>query len=264
MKRRLFSTWTGYGLWAFLLHAQIAWSQPAKTEPEASYYLNLNQGVPTTVHELQEGALNLQYEDRLGRAAELPLTVYNWKREPLVSYRLAKTYGSNYFRIDLGPLFAEWVTGETYTVEARDESGQTLALCLRKIEPVRKELPNVRLVVNPVRFSCREPTGNAVEFHGEISGGKAPYQVNWYVLDEERTNFLYQPREQRIEAAGSTAVVTLDKNPNYYVLMRVQDACGSQRDQMVYLECPEKRRRVHTLFVEPLRERDLLQVKSPK
>jgi hypothetical protein len=63
----------------------------------------------------------------------------------------------------------------------------------------------VRLVVNPVRFSCRETTGNAVEVHEEISGGKAPYRVNWYVLSEERTNFLYQPREQRIDSAANLA-----------------------------------------------------------
>jgi hypothetical protein len=241
------------------MHPLIGWGQSAQIETDASYYLSLNTELSTTIYELQDEALNLHYDDKLGRSAELLLTLYNWKREVVSKYQLSKIYGSNNFRINLGKVFNAWPIGEIYTFETKDESGQALGLSVRKIEPIQKESPTVKLIVNPLGFSCQESLGNTVEFHGEISGGKAPYLVNWYVLNEQRTDFLYQPRQQRIDSAGSTAVITIEKNPNYYILMRVRDACGNERDQMVYLVCQEKKKRINTLFVEPLLEKNLPQ-----
>jgi hypothetical protein len=121
--RPFFPYFSGLGLLIGLLYSSAGFTQAPAEETEAAFYLNLNQGAATTIHDLPEGALNIQYEDRLGSKPDLPLTVYNWKREAVAVYSLSKTYGSNYFRINLGDVFTSWKTGEIYTVEARDEAG---------------------------------------------------------------------------------------------------------------------------------------------
>lgn len=223
-------------------------------QTKTSYYIDINKAARTVIHTIHDEQLSLQYQDAYGQRNDIPLKVYNWKREQVASYSLSKTYGANYFNIHLGAFFNTWNIGDIYTFEVQDESRHTYELQIRKIAPPEKEKPVVNIFVNPIHLSCKEITGNTVEFYGSITGGKAPYKVNWYVLNESRTDFLYQPREEVIERPGNTMVIRVDRNPAYYVLLHVRDACGNEQKQMVTLVCNNNRRKVNTLFVEPIEQ----------
>jgi len=247
--------------WSFLIAmllvaaACTTWAQEKGTNPGVKplYYLDINKVSKETVNTIHDELLAIQYYDSYGQEKEIPLKIYNWKREQVATYSLSKEFGLNNFSINLGVAYDSWKEGEMYTCEMADESGHRYELILRK-QTLKNEPPKVNLLVNPVHLQCKELTGNLVEFYGEISGGKTPYQVSWYVLNNDRTDFLYQPREEVVTVPGNTLVIRVDKNPDYYVMLHVRDACGNEQKQIVHLVCQGKKKKINTLFVEPLKE----------
>lgn len=238
--------------------AQKAWAQNTGTAAvKTPYYLDLNNADGKTVQTLQDEYLYIQYHDRHGSQPELALHIYNWKHEQVAAYALSKTFGLNHYTITLSNVFPAWKEGEVYSIEATDEARQKYSMPVRKIAPPENAPPEVSIFVNPIHIACADPAGNTVEFYGKIAGGKAPYTVAWYILNDARTGFLYQPREEVIKRPGNTMVVRVDKNPDYYVMLEVKDACGNQQRRMVNLVCEDEKKKINTVFLEsidPVRE----------
>lgn len=221
------------------------------------YYIDLNQS-SKRVFEIQEGLLSLQYDDKVGRTNSFPLKVYNWKRELVATYTLRKVFGLNHFNIQLDKDMAlEY--GALYACETTNETDQHYQIFFKAVPPIETEPPTVGILVNPVSVDCSDPAANVVEFYGDIKHGKAPYTVSWYVLNNTRTAFAYQPKNETIARPGHTTIIQVDKIPDYYVMLLVKDACGAETRQMVYLTCGNKKKKINTLFVEPL---DIIPKKS--
>jgi hypothetical protein len=222
-------------------------------EAKNATFFDINADEPGTIHPLYSAALNIQYHDMFGQSNEIALTVANAKGEIVSSYALSKTYGINLFKIDLGSLYESWKEKDIYTFSLVDEMGRSRKILLKKSLPLSEEI-TLGILVNPVHMDCEAMAGNLVDVYGSIEGGKAPYEVNWYIMNEARNEFLYQPREQQIQRPGNTAVIRIDKNPAYHVMMLVRDACGKEQKQMVLVTCTESKKKVNTLFVEPLKK----------
>lgn len=217
----------------------------------SSYYINVNR-TRAEVYDVYDDLLSLAYDDRYGQAADIPLTLYNWKHEKVGQYRLQKSYGLNHFNIALNG--AALALDETYCGQLIDEGGRRYELFFKRRAPPEADAPQVSILVNPVSFECGNPTQSLVEFYGQIQAGRAPYEVNWYVMNPARTAFLYQPRDASLAHAGATPVVQVEHLPDYYILLNVRDACGREAQQMVYLTCSRKKGKVHTVMVEPLKK----------
>lgn len=214
------------------------------------YYIDFNQSTEK-IFEIQEGLLSLQYDDKFGKANKLSLKIYNWKRELVTTYSLNKVFGLNHFNIQLEKdLTLE--LGKVYACEATNEVGKHYQVFFRPIPSLEVEPPTIGILVNPVSFDCADPTANVVEFYGDIKNGKAPYTVSWYVLNNTRTAFIYQPKNETITRPGNTTIVRVDKSPDYYVMLLVKDACGAESRQMVHLTCGDKKKKINTVFVEPM------------
>lgn len=236
---------------ATISHAQ---STPAGGVSATSYYIDLNTASTSIVREVQGQKLSIRYNDRYGEWNEMPLKIYNWKQEEVARLSVTKEAGLNYYNIDLNEVYSEWEPGLTYSCVATDENSRQYKLLFRLVGVVEREDPELGIFVNPVSFDCRKRSSSVIEYYGEIYGGKAPYEVTWYVVNDRQTNLLYQPRKETILKPGSTPVVTVDAIPGYYVMMKVKDACGSEQRQMVRLECEDRTKKINTLFVQPLSE----------
>ncbi|HEY3402426.1 MAG TPA: hypothetical protein VGK59_03505 [Ohtaekwangia sp.] len=248
------------GLCLFLLFPICVWAQNGSAA-ETAYYFDISRGNSLAIHDVKEGSLNIQYQDLYGRSKDIPLLIYNAKNEMVGNFTLSKTYGLNHFRINIGQLFSSWPEDEIYACRTRDEMGNKYELLIRKRTSVTEE-PEVNIFVNPLSVSCNDFEGNVVDFYGTITGGKAPYTVNWYVLNDAKSEFLYQPREEVITRPGRTMVINVDKNPDYYVMVLVTDACNKETKQMVHLTCQDEKNKVNTLFVEPLKSLPAQRIKS--
>jgi hypothetical protein len=235
---------------AFAIIPYDAWPQVTDAKGDRKpYYLDLKNSGPQ-VHELYDDLLSLQYDDRQGKTGSLPLTIYNWRREKVGYYTLRKEYGANYFNVPLTGM--DLIKGETYRCHVVNETGQTYELLFKVVQASGRNAPVANIIVSPVSFKCGNPLRNVVEFYGEISNGKAPYRVSWYVVDDTRTEFLYQPRNVQIDIPGRTPIIRVERNPAYYVMLHVIDACGNEHQQMVQLTCSDRRKKINTVFVEPL------------
>lgn len=226
----------------------------AQEEPitKTPYYININNTPIDNIVDIEEHVMSLEYNDRYGQWKNIALKIYNWKREKIAGMSLAKVYGVNYYNIKLTDLYGGWTINEIYTCELTDESGKKYEIAIRPINSTKKEDPNVAIVVNPLRLQCDGVTPASVEFVGDISGGKTPYTIQWAVLNNARTALLYQPLEELIKEAGKTSAITVDKSPDYYVLLEVKDACGSIVRREVHLVCDPLLKKINTVFVEPI------------
>lgn len=235
-------------LFIALVSTYTAIGQGLKKVP---YYINLNALTATKVYEVTDQTLAIQYTDAYGRWNEIPLKITSQGKD-VATVSLAKAYGLNTFVIALKDLYSDWKNDHTYFCTLKDERGKVYELPFRLVEAPEKPGPTVSIVVSPEQMNCDDLSVSVVKFYGDIKGGKPPFQVNWYVLNNERTDFLYQPREQFIEVAGKTPVITVDKTPDYYVVLYVKDACGNEEQSIVQLVCEDQRKKINTIFVEEI------------
>lgn len=231
----------------FILTAGMA--QEIKKVP---YYISLNEANGATMHDISDKTLSLQYYDSYGRLKDIALSIYDWKHALVATISLDKSFGLNSYVIDLDNVYSDWKIRSIYTCELRDENNRKYVLPIRLVAPPETPGPDVSILVNPLEVSCEDVTTNVVEFYGSIDGGKAPYTVQWYILNDSRTQFLYQPREEIITKAGKTPVISVDANPDYYVVMFVKDACGNVQQKVVNLTCEENHKKINSVFIEQL------------
>lgn len=224
----------------------------SKAQEKAVYYLNINDATVDKVHEVAEEKLHLQYFDAYGKWEEIPLKIYDWKRNIIVNVVLDKTNGLNNYSLTLSDLYNGWELNKVYVCELKDEAGKKHEISIKLIPPVVNEAPEVNILVNPKHLTCNDLSFALVEFYGEIKGGKAPYTLNWYVLNSHRTAFLYQPKEELINTQGASSYINVDIAPDYYVALFVKDACGNVVKKLVNVACEDNKKKINTLFIEQL------------
>jgi hypothetical protein len=244
-------------LFTLLVTVTIATGQERAKTP---YYISMNSADGSRVHVISDEVLSLQYHDYYGRFKEIPLKIYDSKRSLVATLRLDKVSGLNSFVINLKDIYSGWEMDKIYMCELKDEKGKRYELPFRLTLPPAKQDPLVDIIVNPIQMECNG-LQSVVEFFGDVRGGKAPYQLSWYILNESRSDFLYQPRQETIESPGKTMAVTVDKNPEYYVALYVTDACGNTGEKVVNLVCEDKKKKINTIFVEEFKRPPLAPVK---
>lgn len=236
-----------------VLVAVRGWSQTGlKLNDQTPYYIDINNSEHVEIFEIQDGFLNLQYYDKYALTKALILKIFNWKQELVYVFKLDKELGLNNYTIDLMEYFSVQ-PGVVYTCSLIDENQNSLECKFIQVDPPKSDL-DISIFVNPVKLKCFDPFQNLVQFYGNISKGRAPYKVTWYVINEARTDFLYQPREEQLDTSGQATVIEVDKSPAYLVMITVTDACGAKAQKMVYMGCEEVERKVNSVFVEPLKD----------
>ncbi len=170
------------------------------------------------------------------------MSIYDWKRVLVATVSLDKAFGLNSYVVDLDNVYSDWKPRSLYTCELKDENNRKYVLPFRLVPPPETPGPVVSILVNPIEVSCKDITSNVVEFYGSIDGGKAPYTVQWYITNDSVPSSYYQPREEIIAKPGKTTVISVDVDPDYYVVMFVKDACGNLQQKVVNLTCEENRK----------------------
>jgi hypothetical protein len=237
-----------------LFVACAAEAQPGEKKPEEKkpYYLSLNAADVKTVCSINGETLGLQYYDAYGTLKEIPLRILDASRKTVATLSLDKVFGLNTYSFNLLSVYPGWKMNYTYTAQLVDEKGKKYELLFRLVPPPTAPDFEVSIMVDPQELKCDALSDNLVKFYGVISGGSPPYTVDWYVLNNARTDFLYQPQEQVIGAAGKTPVITVDKDPEYYVALYVKDNCGHLQEAIVQLACDDERKKINTIFVEQI------------
>lgn len=242
--------WIKFG-WVMLLQF-YAFRMPAqenlsKQSEQVQYYIDLKAG-NGNIHKIMDGIAHIKYFDEYGEQDYLMMSIYNWKHENVHNYHLEKSYGLNYYAIEM-----DWLQkGSTYFLKVIDEKGKQYQITFNGTIELELSPPKAEIVVSPMLLNCEVPTENLVEFYATISGGRPPYDVQWFVLNEDKSTLLYNPHKERIMDQGNGAVVIVDKPPAYHVLLQVTDICGYETKKIVSIGCKGKRDVHHSIFIEPL------------
>ncbi|MEJ1241748.1 hypothetical protein WBG78_26625 [Chryseolinea sp. T2] len=222
---------------------------------ETQLYIDINKVNKKTVSDIKDEVLGLQYMDAYGQLKSIRLKVYDWKRTQAAELELAKSRGQNHYRLNLNQILPGREKDVIYTLSFVDEAGKEYKILVRFIDLKKTSEVTCNITVNPKYIHCDdELEGSLIEFLGNTSKGKAPYTVSWYVLNDSRTKFLFQPREQILERPGLTPSIMVDKQPDYYVIMTVKDSCGGEEHQVVHVVCENGQKRINTVFFESVQE----------
>ena len=219
------------------------------------YYIPLERNDEPLVYELRGDMLSLRFDDVYGQQPDMIMDIYDWKRNKLTNLLLDKSFGINHYSVDLKKIGGPFVPGHVYSFEVNDDSGNLYRAWIKPMEGEDTPGPALNLFVNPLEVECTKGGESTLEFYAHIKGGRAPFQVYWYFLNENRNNLLYQPVEQFLYKPGSTPKVTIDQPLSYHVLLLVKDICGNEKQQAMQGACDQSQQKVNTLFVEPLKER---------
>jgi hypothetical protein len=225
-----------------------------KIQAKEPAYFNINQADASKTFNVYDGDVNLEYLDNVGSAASISLRFYNWKSELQGIYTLDKTLGSNHYSFNLEDIGLEVKDNEVYRCEFTDERKTKYEWNIRCAVKPADNLPSPSISVKPLQVACKDDLedGNLIEFYGSVTGGRAPFVLQWYTLNEARTEFLHQPNEVQMADAAAVSMIRIDKDPVYNVMLLVTDACGNIGKQMVRVSCNAKKKKINSIFVEPL------------
>lgn len=208
------------------------------------YYFSITEA-GVDIHSVYDKNLNIEYHDIYGKWKGILLQIYDQKQKMAGQYQLDKAFGKNHYQLKV----EELAEAEVYKGAVSDESGREHMFYF-KVEPlVKRKGPALNIVSLPINFSCKPGSPKIIDYYGEISGGIPPYEVNWYVTNKEKTDLLYKP-VQSIIKEGITSLVTVDSSPPYYVVFHVKDFCGGESEKTLQVECDEREKQIHTLFIE--------------
>jgi len=231
-----------------IANAQLLDSKGEEVHP---YYISFDASAPT-VENIRGEFINVSYRDRIGKAETITFSIRSYKMNFFKELTLVKQFGQNYFDIQLADHGINLVEGESYRCQLKNEYGESIERTVRYISKSKNDV-TVSILVDPKYLACQDLTGsNLVDFYGQVSGGKAPYKANWYVLNAYRTDLLYQPAHLTVPSPGLTSSVQVDKAPEYYVVLHIMDACGNEQIATVQIVCEQNEKKVNTLFFQKL------------
>jgi hypothetical protein len=239
-------------LLALVMAALIVPLQAQRPAKKGNYYISMNAIQDNIVYEIMDRTLNVTYTDHYGQWKDILFRIYDWKHQPVASLKMDKSAGLNSYSINLDDIYSGWQAGQFYSAELKDEEGRLYRLPVKIVEPPDDIGPVADIFVNPVQISCDGLFPNLIEFYGNISGGRAPFTVQWFVLNSAKSDFLYQPREEIIPAIGRTSGIKVDKSPEYFVVLYVKDACDQESKKIVNLVCENGRKKISTIFLEEI------------
>lgn len=244
----------------FLCMVTLPYSLKSNSNPNVSdsdmpgcFHVNVNKLNENKVVQLPLIPLCIEYDDKYGKASQLSMKLFNWKHELIKSEVLDKSYGKNDYIVNLEE-YGISEDGELYHLVFENELRKKYALSFRIPLPPDKPDPLVNIFVNPVLLECASSEGNLVEFYGSIEGGKAPYDIRWILLESNNEALLYRPEENKVEKAGYTPTIQIDKSPGYIVMLEVRDSCGKEGKQIVNVKCDERLEKYNSVFIQPIPE----------
>lgn len=236
-------------LHASMSHAQLLNKKGDEVTP---YYVAFEAPSLPTVADIRGEYLHLSYRDKIGTSNSVTVSIRNSKNERIKQLTLAKEFGLNYFDIKFSDYGFSFIENEYYFCSLTNEKGQTSERTIRYLPEV-KNIIAASIFVKPKNLICSDRgDNNLVEYYGEVSGGKAPYKINWFVMNKQRTGFLYQPMHAFIQDPGTTSAIQVDKAPEYFVLLYVTDACGNEQTTTVQVVCEKSKKKVNTVFFQRL------------
>ncbi|MBT0813058.1 hypothetical protein KIH41_17350 [Litoribacter ruber] len=233
-------------------HAQQHDLQKFKKEADTVYYhLQINQSNKGHVHRISIPNVRLAYEDRYGKTGSFDLALYNWNGELVRKKQLPKKYGQNQYDFKLTDWHSNWETEKIYSLRSTTDQGKSMITQFLLTEAIEFPSPEVEILVNPVELNCEKPEETRFEFYGVIEGGFPPYDIEWDVNGNGAAP--RKPMSFHIPISGYTSGIEVDLAPNYNVILRVRDGCGTEVEKMVYITCEEKNKNYNTLFFQQLR-----------
>lgn len=230
---------------SFNTYQKIAPSEDSTAGNEV-YMLQAKPKEYLQVHKIYENFLNIRCEQKTQNEKYAYATLYNWKKEEVSRLAFVLDGPVNNYLIDLFSLGINWELEVTYVMEFSRPYRSSEFIQLELAMPPEKLGPQLEIVVNPLEVSCDDPS--IFEFYGSIYGGKAPYEVVWAIVDQDK-RLLTAPVEARLENKAEVAKIVVEHMMDFTVVLAVEDACGNFQETELKVSCDDDDL-TNTIFLE--------------
>lgn len=207
---------------------------------------------------------DLKGNDRISLQEEiLTITIRSSREEELVyrvlqghevlhqsSHQLA--YGINEYQISTRELGQNIKKGDVFHLQFEAKHfGKGGFDVMLDYEPVLLH-PAATIRVIPSQINCEADLPSSIEFLGEVHGGTAPYQVTWLVSKGSQIkDLISQPLKYELKNDQEASNLIVTEGLDYFVTLLVEDACGNEDKQVLYLKC-QKDENQGMIYFQPI------------
>ena len=102
---------------------------------------------------------------------------------------------------------------------------------------------SVKVMMNSSNWDCTSSAQNEIDFIGDVTGGEAPYEINWYVSttakmkDAHRNETEYMEVSDVEEDFAPSPQISVKEQLGYYLIMHVSDASGEVIEKTMKIDC---------------------------
>ncbi|HBH23991.1 MAG TPA: hypothetical protein DDY13_11280 [Cytophagales bacterium] len=183
-----------------------------------------NDRTPVKLHHKKVCLVLTEQKQLVGTANIL---IQNQKDSDLASFEVDIEYGVNHIEIDWEKYGANLIEDETYNFLVYTNNKLVVNKPFIYKSPKPDEQPEVNIEVKIIQSNCDMASQNTALFIGKVTGGKAPYEVSWMVVEKNSYGkMLYKPLKTVLPSAKDVHKIEVNALPGYYVSFKAKDACG--------------------------------------
>lgn len=102
---------------------------------------------------------------------------------------------------------------------------------------------SAKVRMNASSWECTATAQNEIEFIGDVTGGNAPYEINWYVSSTAKMKDAHQNETEYMEVSDvaedftPSPQISVSQPLGYYLIMHVKDAAGNTIEKTMKIDC---------------------------
>lgn len=242
-------------IWGFLGFAQQydELTNHHRTADTTVYFVAINSNFGDSHQiEFQSGKLGVLFDDKFGFKDSVVVNVVKLSDQTVNSFGFKKKFGVNKFileNIDLNNLDSTAL----FSMSMQDDMGKKYQMNLT-VNPVKNQIPiQAKIIKTPIIIDCQNPVNTKIEYFSDISGGKAPYLIEWDFSGST------EGLQEYIPIPGYSSAVLVDLPPPYFIGLKVTDSCGEITYQTVQVACDNSGPNYNSILfnIDPLRKRSI-------
>lgn len=202
-------------------------------------------------------SLRFVLEERHQHGELLSASIRDWTDNKIVDLPLVSDLGRNGYALNIGKRGIGLEKEQYYLLQLTYTDGFTERLRFKRTEldPVTAE---IEMAIN--NYSCTVASANDIDFQCKAAGGVEPYLVDWYLSATpdasaatrfETDRYSNDPKlylaSPDIDSEAKFKVYDL---PEYYITMKVTDACGQEVKQLIKVSCADRTSPNHQIGIE--------------
>ena len=202
-----------------------------RTSDTTVYYIDLNSNFGDLEQiAFHGGRIGVLFDDKFGSFDTVSIRVEFPSIGEMSTFSFNKKFGTNQWILEELD-FTDLDSLLNLSLFIVDDMGKEYVKNLILDPESNSEDITAKIIKTPIVIDCKSPVNTRIEFFSDVTGGKAPYLVEWRFSDNSKSI------SEVIPIQGFSSAILVDLPPPYYIGLRITDSCGEVSIQTVQVAC---------------------------